>query len=331
MKRFFIWSLITCMVLSAFALSASALDMEGPVGDVNTPYRTSTVTYDGILSPGEWDAAGKFSCNWRNMKAVVPAGFTDVPEAWNVDVYTMWDETNFYIAFDVTDPTPTAYLYSHIDEGSGSPVFTAPGDFIQFCVDLGPSVQTGPDNGLICAVIAAKDNNFTDLGLLTRYQSSKVPEMDFYYTENPTAGGTKNDTGWIVEIGCPWSKIIEDMVAKSGLTPTVEAGAKMTALLIAQDYIKDSDTTSHCTSWFGSSITGYEEDAYWAYEKYGITMNLLAAESGTTAADTTAAGTTAADTTTGSTPNTADFIIMPAIALIGLAGTAAGIVIKKRR
>lgn len=256
--------------LSVCTLPASAVDMSGPVGEVNVSFGTPKA--DGKIEDGEYSA--KVTLDGRNMKAVTSISY-NVPETHSIDLYFSWDESFLYVAMNVTDPTRAP---SDVDE-NGNWLFN--GDNAQFFADFGPTLayrelsDTGTLGGRRSSLFAAGINSDDSCFLL--HQLSKNDSIMNLAPDAPPAEGKLTETGWIFEYAIPFSVLLADMTDKTGVELTqanVGNGAKINCMLIYNDYEK----AGTLKNMFGTTSTGYEDPFDWQPEVFGIYLTLTGGE-----------------------------------------------------
>ena len=267
MKRITFFLVLSVFLASVFwVIPVSAADMSGPVGAVNVAYGTPVA--DGKIDKDEYTA--HVTINDKNMKAVTSISY-NVPETHNIEVYFSWDNSNLYIAYDVTDPTQAS---SVVDE-NGNWLFN--GDNIQFFADFGPTLayreltDTAVLGGRRSSLFAAGMNEDASYFLL--HQLSQNDAILNLSPDAPPIFGKITDKGWVFEFSVPWSMLMKDMTDKTGIAlseDNVGNGTKINCLLIYNDY----ETAGVIKNMFGTTSTGYEDPFDWQPEVFGIYLTL---------------------------------------------------------
>ena len=88
MRKFVLVSLVT-LIASGQAFADGYSATEAASYTVNRTGGTAPVI-DGVVSPGEWDAAAPAADRWVNLRA-------DTPDSHNLRFQAMWDDANLYI------------------------------------------------------------------------------------------------------------------------------------------------------------------------------------------------------------------------------------------
>lgn len=281
----------------AMPLAVSAFD--GPVGDISTAYGTPTI--DGTIDSAEWANATKTVLNASNMTAEGWAG--TIPDDASIEWYTMWDETNFYVAGKVHDATPT----DSAEKEYG-------GDAVQ----LSMSLDNAFNDGFERAIYYSWGHNETGvINVVINESQGNDGTMD------NVGKTTETEDSWTFEIALPWDQLKKHAEDKSKSTVTIKAGMEITA----QVCYLDRDGGDLLTA----SMTSTRDEADWSPTGFGMTMKLAAKPAGaTTPADTTPADTTpAGETTTPGAAQTADVAAVAVLALTLAAGAA--VIISKKR
>lgn len=286
-------ALTVCMLATA----ASAF---APVGNVSVPYATPTV--DGVINADEYPAVGKVVIDSSNATAGGWVG--EVPAANSIELYCAWDDTNFYLAGNVTDP---AFNYTTNPEAYE-------GDAFQVSLNV-DNVFTTTD--------ASSRAIFYSWGL---QENGNIDVMRQESTENGLitgAGkGQKTDKGWTFEVALNLEMLANDVSAKANIDAIVEAGMPIGGLFC---YL-DRDESCSLINAFATAAT---ETVGWDPAAHGLTFvfaePVVETEPETEAevVDAPAAETT----TTVAAPQTFDAGIVAAVAAIV---SAAGYAVSKK-
>lgn len=282
----------------AMPLAVGAFD--GPVGDISTAYGTPTI--DGTIDSAEWANATKTVLNASNMTAEGWVG--TIPDDASIEWYTMWDETNFYIAGVVHDSTPN---------DSGATDYN--GDAVQLSMSLDNAFNDGFERAIY---YSWGHNEGGDVAVVVQEADGNNGTM-----EN-VGKSTTTENSWTFEIALPWEDLKNHAEDKSGSTVTIKEGMEITAEVCYLD--RDGGEL------LSAFMTSNRDEADWSPSGFGMTMKLASKSAGaTTPADTTPADTTPAGETT-TTPDAAQTADVAAVAVLALtlAAGAAVIVSKKR-
>lgn len=284
------------LTVSMLATAASAF---APVGNVSVPYATPTV--DGVINADEYPAEGKVIIDAKNATAGGWIG--EVPAANSIELYCAWDDTNFYLAGNVTDP---AFTYTTNAEGYN-------GDAFQVSLNV-DNVFTTTD--------ASSRAIFYSWGL---QEDGTVDVMRQESTENGLitgAGkGQKTDKGWCFEVALNLEMLANDVSNKANIDAIVEPGMPIGGLFC---YL-DKDESGSLVNAYATAAT---ETVGWDPAAHGLTFifaeQVVETEPETEAEVVDAAAET---TTVAAAPQTFDAGIVAAVAAIV---SAAGYAVSKK-
>lgn len=290
---------ITAAVLTVCMLATSASAF-APVGNVSVPYATPTV--DGVINAGEYPESGKVIIDASNATAGGWVG--EVPAANSIELYCAWDDTNFYLAGNVTDP---AFNYTTNAEGYN-------GDAFQVSLNV-DNVFTTTD--------ASSRAIFYSWGL---QEDGTVDVMRQESANNAlitgVGKGQKTDDGWCFEVALNLEMLAEDVSAKANIDAIVEAGMPIGGLFCYLDH----DENGNLVNAYATAAT---ETVGWDPAAHGLTFvfaeQVVETEAGTEAEVVDAAAEEAPATTTA--PATFDAGIVAAVAAIV---SAAGYAVAKK-
>ncbi len=221
------------------AAEASAF---APVGNVSVPYAAPKV--DGVINADEYPADGKVIIDASNATAGGWLG--EVPAANSIELYCAWDDTNFYLAGNVTDP---AFTYS--TDGAYD------GDSFQVSLNVNNVFKT--DDASSRAIFyswGVQEDGKIDV---IRQESS----LDDTITD--TGMGAKSDKGWTFEVALPLEILAEDASLKSGEDIAIEAGTSIGGLFC---YL-DKDETNTLINAYATSAA---ETVGWDPAAHGLTF-----------------------------------------------------------
>lgn len=283
---------ISALPMTVFALT--------PIGNINVPFGTPTI--DGNLAQGEWSENNKIVVDQNTATA---DGWTgEVPADLKIDFYYTWDNDNLYLAGIITDPT---FMYSASGDNYN-------GDAFQISLNLGQVFKSAEYDRAIFYSWGCLEDGTVDVFRQESMDNIVLEDVGF---------SKKLDTGWQFEIALPWTVLVEDVSAKSGVDVTVAAGLKIDALICYLD--RDEDGTL-----LNGFFTSNTEPGGWDPDVFGITLNLVAkpeaapeteaeadAGSADTAAEAPAAQAPAAQTADAS-PVAAALLILAAGAVIAV-------------
>ena len=289
MKKFLTMALAALMV-AGMSLSAAAF---APVGNVSVPYATPTV--DGVINADEYPAEGKVVIDASNATAGGWLG--EVPAANSIELYCAWDDTNFYLAGNVTDP---AFTYS--SEGQYD------GDSFQVSLNV--------DN-VFTTVDASSRAIFYSWGL---QENGAVDVMRQESANNGLIAGAgkgaKTDKGWCFEVALSLEMLAEDVSLKANTDAIVDVGMPIGGLFCYLDH----DENNGLVNAYATSAT---ETVGWDPAAHGLTF--IFAEEVVETEPETVAEEVVADT---AAPQTFDAGVIAAVAAIV---SAAGYAVSKKR
>ena len=208
-------------------VSASAASVV-PVGNVTTPYAETAPTFDGVISEGEW-TGDKVTITGANFQVNYDAGkdtTTNAADAnlpLSVNLYAMWDETNLYLCFDVTDPTYVPYVAGQDADA---------GDFMLLFMDPNGAFEASGMAPNLCTVLShiiplAPEKNGDYSGAAYWYETAydtKVANWDVS-TGCDKAGSKKTANGYTLEIAFPWANLLYAANAIIGSAPAIQVGS----------------------------------------------------------------------------------------------------------
>ncbi|MDD4773854.1 MAG: sugar-binding protein [Eubacteriales bacterium] len=290
-------TVVMAVFISALPMTVFALT---PIGNINVPFGTPTI--DGNLAQGEWSENNKIVVDQNTATA---DGWTgEVPADLKIDFYYTWDNDNLYLAGIITDPT---FMYSASGDNYN-------GDAFQISLNLGQVFKSAEYDRAIFYSWGCLEDGTVDVFRQESMDNIVLEDVGF---------SKKLDTGWQFEIALPWTVLVEDVSAKSGVDVTVAAGLKIDALICYLD--RDEDGTL-----LNGFFTSNTEPGGWDPDVFGITLNLVAkpeaapeteaeadAGSADTAAEAPAAQAPAAQTADAS-PVAAALLILAAGAVIAV-------------
>lgn len=302
LRLFIVFGLII-MLLAPLGINAMSA-----VGNVDVAYGTPVI--NGTIDSTEWTDANMFTISSANSKP----WSGEIAADFKADIYTLWDDSGFYVAGKITDST---FMYSP-DGGYG-------GDAFQISIDMG-QVFHGTDNARAV---------FYSFGCYEGTSLVQVQEATNSRIINDGDEGlviktAKSASGWDFELYFPWDVLIKDMNEKIGKDVKVEAGLKINALMC---YLDKSDSGELIAA-LGTTFNDENTDFDWIPDEHGITFVLnelvipeIVVEE--TAPDTAVPTETApAASEAAKAPQTADGI---SIALIMAAVSGLGLAIRKRK
>lgn len=239
MKKFLTLSLAALMV-AGMSLSAAAF---APVGNVSVPYATPKV--DGVINADEYPAEGKVVIDQNNATAGGWLG--EVPAANSIELFCAWDDNNFYLAGNITDPE---FNYTTNAEGYN-------GDAFQVSLNVDNVFKTADassraifyswglqENGAVDVMRQESANN----GLITG-----------------AGKGQKTDKGWCFEVALSLEMLAEDVINKAGTDAIVEPGMPIGGLFCYLDH----DAAGGLVNAYATSAT---ETVGWDPAAHGLTF-----------------------------------------------------------
>jgi hypothetical protein len=233
------------MVLTAIPVAAYT-----PAGDVGTAYGTPTV--NGTIDAAEWVDAQVLTIDQSNSK--VWTG--DYPAGFKIVVRTLWDETGFYMAGEITD-SAVSYAADGAYGGNG----------FQASLDVG-QVFTGTTE---TRAIFYSWGLYEGAASVTR-QEAVNNGVVYDGDQGLIIKTVKTATGWNFEVLLPWTMLAEDVKLKASKDISPAAGFKINAMIC---YL-DGDGNGGITAALGTTITD-ENTAYdWGPNDHGITYTLNA-------------------------------------------------------
>ena len=195
-------------------LLASAVSAFAPVGNVSVPYATPKV--DGIINVDEYPAEGKVIIDQKNATAGGWMG--EVPAANSIELYCAWDDTNFYVAANVTDPE---FNYTTNAEGYNGDAF---------------QVSLNVDN-------VFKTEDSSSRAIFYSWGLQENGTIDVMRQESANNGlitgagkGQKTDKGWCFEVALNLEMLAEDVSAKANIDAIVEPGMPIGGLFCYLDH-----------------------------------------------------------------------------------------------
>lgn len=195
-------------------LLASAVSAFAPVGNVSVPYATPKV--DGIINVDEYPAEGKVIIDQKNATAGGWRG--EVPAANSIELYCAWDDTNFYVAANVTDPE---FNYTTNAEGYNGDAF---------------QVSLNVDN-------VFKTEDSSSRAIFYSWGLQENGTIDVMRQESANNGlitgagkGQKTDKGWCFEVALNLEMLAEDVSAKANIDAIVEPGMPIGGLFCYLDH-----------------------------------------------------------------------------------------------
>lgn len=212
MKKAFKTALIS-VFSAAIILSPLMVQAFSPVGNLDLGYATPTL--DGKISKGEWPDSSKLIINADN--ATTGGWVGDYPANNLIESYWAWDDTNLYIAANVTDPSVT---YSESGDNYS-------GDAFQVSLNLGQVFKTADYQRAIFYSWGLLENGTVSI---KRQESSSDGVI-----EN-VGVSAKTDSGWTFEIAIPWSVLKEDVNLKASNDVDVVPGLKIDVLVCYLDH-----------------------------------------------------------------------------------------------
>ena len=221
------------------AAEASAF---APVGNVSVPYATPEV--DGVINTDEYPADGKVIIDASNATAGGWLG--EVPAANSIELYCAWDDTNFYLAGNVTDP---AFTYS--TDGAYD------GDSFQVSLNVDNVFKTedASSRAIFYSWGVQEDGNIDVIR-----QESAIDD-----TIENTGKGAKTDKGWSFEVALDLEMLAEDASLKANIDAIVEAGMPIGGLFC---YL-DKDENNSLINAYATSAT---ETVGWDPAAHGLTF-----------------------------------------------------------
>jgi hypothetical protein len=236
-------TVVMAVFISALPMTVFALT---PIGNINVPFGTPTI--DGNLAQGEWSENNKIVVDQNTATA---DGWTgEVPADLKIDFYYTWDNDNLYLAGIITDPT---FMYSASGDNYN-------GDAFQISLNLGQVFKSAEYDRAIFYSWGCLEDGTVDVFRQESMDNIVLEDVGF---------SKKLDTGWQFEIALPWTVLVEDVSAKSGVDVTVAAGLKIDALICYLD--RDEDGTL-----LNGFFTSNTEPGGWDPDVFGITLNLVA-------------------------------------------------------
>ena len=292
MKKTLKFAAVALMACMALATAASAF---APVGNVSVPYATPKV--DGVINADEYPAEGKVVIDASNATAGGWLG--EVPAANSIELYCAWDDTNFYLAGNVTDPE---FNYTTNAEGYNGDAF---------------QVSLNVDN-VFTTVDASSRAIFYSWGL---QENGAVDVMRQESANNGLIAGAgkgaKTDKGWCFEVALNLEMLAEDVSLKANIDAIVEAGMPIGGLFCYLDH----DAAGGLANAYATSAT---ETVGWDPAAHGLTF-VFAEEVVETEAPETVAEEVVAEV---AAPQTFDAGIIAAVAAVV---AAAGYAVSKKR
>jgi len=94
------------ILMSVAGIQAIAQQIDRIKGEAGAVHVTSPISIDGNLT--DWDKS--FPLLFKEEKQVISSGLWAGPDDFSALVYLMWDNSNLYIAAEVTDDIPFRYL-----------------------------------------------------------------------------------------------------------------------------------------------------------------------------------------------------------------------------
>ena len=224
-------------------LLASAVSAFAPVGNVSVPYATPKV--DGIINVDEYSAEGKVIIDQKNATAGGWLG--EVPAANSIELYCAWDDTNFYVAANVTDPE---FNYTTNAEGYNGDAF---------------QVSLNVDN-------VFKTEDSSSRAIFYSWGLQENGTIDVMRQESANNGlitgagkGQKTDKGWCFEVALNLEMLAEDVSAKANIDAIVEHGMPIGGLLC---YL-DRDATGGLANAYATAAT---DTVGWDPAAHGLTF-----------------------------------------------------------
>ena len=229
-------SLVACLL--ATAVSAFA-----PVGNVSVPFATPKV--DGVINADEYPAEGKVIIDQKNATAGGWLG--EVPAANSIELFCAWDETNFYIAGNVTDPE---FNFTTNAEGYNGDAF---------------QVSLNVDN-------VFKTEDASSRAIFYSWGLQENGTIDVMRQESANNGlisgagkGAKTDKGWSFEVALNLEMLAEDVSMKANIDAIVEAGMPIGGLFCYLDH----DAAGGLVNAYATSAT---DTVGWDPAAHGLTF-----------------------------------------------------------
>ena len=224
-------------------LLASAVSAFAPVGNVSVPYATPKV--DGIINVDEYPAEGKVIIDQKNATAGGWLG--EVPAANSIELYCAWDDTNFYVAANVTDPE---FNYTTNAEGYNGDAF---------------QVSLNVDN-------VFKTEDSSSRAIFYSWGLQENGTIDVMRQESANNGlitgagkGQKTDKGWCFEVALNLEMLAEDVSAKANIDAIVEPGMPIGGLFCYLDH----DATGGLVNAYATAAT---DTVGWDPAAHGLTF-----------------------------------------------------------
>lgn len=216
MKKIIILALTVMMLSALLVFSINAADevtFSEDVGDIYVPSATlagKAVTVDGVIDDDEPYTdpvridAHNASTSWTYRSRVLV----------NIDYYSSWDESGYYLGAVVEDPTPYLSTVSpdHDADDEGSSSYGGDGDVLVFSIDpLAIRKTTGrlywesSNPTAWYNMVPMQDGSLKVYR--TQYNEGDITdEVEVAYVRN-------SDNTWTVELKLSWDMILEDTAA----------------------------------------------------------------------------------------------------------------------
>jgi hypothetical protein len=181
------------------------------------------IKIDGVISPGEWDAAYTVTLNTAAQDALAGANWGG-PQDFSGTYYYKWDESGLYVRGDVTDATP------RLNDQAGDQAWNGDGFEEFLSLDWSDPTHTTYLDGTDFHVFIGLGD--TPMWGIEHAPNSSTDDKGAIPAQNLAIKNTDNPKGYQFEFYLPWQFLLSDV---SNTTTKIMAGQQIGWFMFANN------------------------------------------------------------------------------------------------